>query len=71
MPSAFFTHYQNLNEALAHVERVMPRQVGDCCRVQDDGFGCTLFTGHSGDHEAWSRGTKFHQWPNITTIKEH
>lgn len=63
--------YLTLGEALNHADTTLAKQVGDCCKVEDDGFGCTLFKGHSGDHEAWSGNTCYHKWPNRHTTPSH
>lgn len=60
--------------ASAHVEHTLPRQLGRCCSVEDDGYNCTLFNGHSGDHQCWAGigGAKLrYAWPNISNVTSH
>lgn len=50
----------------------MPNQVASKCCEKDEGFGCTLFAGHSGQHEAWGLGmTLLHIWDNLSHPWRH
>ncbi len=73
-PITFHTANFFLTEesALKHVEGTLPRQVASCCGVEDDGFHCTLFTGHSGDHEAYNIYKEMvHTWHNCRCVHNH
>ena len=65
--------FQTLDEALAHANRSMPGQVKRCCGEENDGYHCTLFQGHSGDHEAWGIGRvkMEYSWANINHTTNH
>lgn len=63
--------HTNLESALIHTENSLPNEVGDICKQTDDEFVCTLFRGHSGDHEAWSGQFRHHTWPNQLTHQTH
>lgn len=61
------------DEVEEHFHATMARQVRRCCGEENDGFHCTLFTGHDGDHEAWGIGRvklEF-SWPNLNQIWRH
>lgn len=56
--------------AESFVNQSLPRIVGRKCGEKDDGFVCTLFKDHSGEHEAWGLGhVKHHSWCNCSKPK--
>jgi hypothetical protein len=66
-------NYLTRDEAMSHFDQTMARTVVRCCGEEYNGYHCTLFGGHSGDHEAWGVGrVKLeYSWPNLNPITKH
>jgi hypothetical protein len=68
------TCYMTQAAAYSFMEQSQARQVGACCNVGSDaGRCCTLFRGHSGDHEAWgySYTVLMEKWENKDEVSSH
>ena len=65
------THFMTRDEADRFYDQSMARAAKSRCQETDDGFGCTLFNHHPGDHEAWGGRIKYHQWQNRAVTKSH